>query len=267
MKFCDVCGGKLNQRGQCPACIKKENQRQIKPLLIIGGILLVAILAVLVTVLCLSIAHKEAAERKAAKVFDPEDYDHVGTCGAHLQWGYDESQKELVIAGDGAMDDPTYTEVLLKSSWGDDTLDVLTPTPIKDPAPWEEFREGIEKVVISDGVTYIADGAFTEYIFLTEVEIGDDVTEIGDGAFSSCPIPSVELGRKVETIGTNAFYGCGYMTSVTIPKSVTTIKYWAFQSCVSLKDVYYTGTQEQWNQIQIEDGNDHLLEANIHFSQ
>ena len=34
---------------------------------------------------------------------------------------------------------------------------------------------------------------------------------------------------------------------------------------VNLTDVYYAGTQEQWNEIVIESGNDMLRTATIHF--
>lgn len=36
--------------------------------------------------------------------------------------------------------------------------------------------------------------------------------------------------------------------------------------CSSLKDVYYTGTEEEWNNISIESGNDYLKNATIHYN-
>ena len=39
-----------------------------------------------------------------------------------------------------------------------------------------------------------------------------------------------------------------------------------FEDCSALTDVYYTGTQEQWNKIEIDDTNEDLLNATIHFN-
>lgn len=41
----------------------------------------------------------------------------------------------------------------------------------------------------------------------------------------------------VTTVANKAFYGCGYITSVTIPKSITSMGYLAFSSCPQLKTV------------------------------
>jgi hypothetical protein len=53
---------------------------------------------------------------------------------------------------------------------------------------------------------------------------------------------------------------------VTIPDSVECIGYYAFDCCDSLTDVYYQGTQEQWDEIYIEEGNWPLLSATIHYN-
>ena len=39
-----------------------------------------------------------------------------------------------------------------------------------------------------------------------------------------------------------------------------------FVSCDNLTDVYYPGTEEDWNNIEIQDDNDPLLNATIHYN-
>ena len=45
---------------------------------------------------------------------------------------------------------------------------------------------------------------------------------------------------------------------------MTSIDYFAFNSCSSLKDVFYIGTRAQWEAISIAEGNDYLLSATFH---
>ena len=57
----------------------------------------------------------------------------------------------------------------------------------------------------------------------------------------SITIPSNLGGCPVTEIGTRAFYGCGRLTSVTIPSSVTYIGESAFQRCSGLADIRFAG--------------------------
>lgn len=56
------------------------------------------------------------------------------------------------------------------------------------------------------------------------------------------------------------------MKSVTIPGSMTRIDIAAFNNCDSIKDVYYVGSEEKWNQIDIGFHNDGLISATIHYN-
>jgi len=120
---------------------------------------------------------------------------------------------------------------------------------------------------VPNSVTSIGNGAFFECTSLTSVTIGDSVTSIGDRAFSYCDsLTSVTIPNSVTSIGDRAFSYCDSLTSVTIGDSVTSIGDYAFKYCDSLTDVYYSGTEEMWNEITISDGNSDLLDATIHFN-
>ncbi|MBR6884277.1 MAG: leucine-rich repeat protein, partial [Prevotella sp.] len=45
------------------------------------------------------------------------------------------------------------------------------------------------------------------------------------------------------------FYGCGKLESIEIPASVTSIGEEAFGGCSTLCDIWYHGTEAQWNAI------------------
>ena len=149
---------------------------------------------------------------------------------------------------------------------------------------------GLTSVTIPDSVTSISAGAFYDCTGLTSIKIPnsvtsidsfvfygctglksitipDSVTSIGDSAFSGCTgLTSITIPNSVTSIGDHAFYGCTGLTSITIPDSVKSIGDWAFRYCTGLKTVYYAGTKEQWESIDIGIWNDHLKYANIIFN-
>ncbi len=51
-----------------------------------------------------------------------------------------------------------------------------------------------------------------------------------------------------------------------IPKSVTNIGNSVFLGSENLKNIYYSGTEEEWNKIKIGFNNEALLNAEIHFA-
>ena len=74
---------------------------------------------------------------------------------------------------------------------------------------------------------------------------------IADGAFYYCArLTSVTLPDGVESIGESAFYYCGKLKSITIPKSVMKIGDLAVGFCNGLTDIYFKGTETEWQAIQ-----------------
>ena len=126
--------------------------------------------------------------------------------------------------------------------------------------------DSLTEVTIPEGVTSIGVYAFQFCNSLTEVTIPEGVTSIGDGAFHGCrSLTEVTIPEGVTSIGETTFASCRSLTEVTIPKSVTSIEYFAFCDCGALATVYYGGTQEDWEALKknIGEENDPLLNANI----
>lgn len=132
------------------------------------------------------------------------------------------------------------------------------------------------EIVIPNGVTEIASGAFSDCKDLKLVEIHDDIRYISDKAFTNCenvtikasarvlykiPMSNVKslfissgeisnmafkdvttlervtIGDDVTSIGSRAFSGCTNLSEVTLSNSLTTIGNEAFENCIGLTSV------------------------------
>lgn len=138
--------------------------------------------------------------------------DASGTAGT-LGWSYSSDNKTLTITGVGAMPEVT------KSS------DVA----------WNSVREGVQTVVVSEGITSVGNYAFYGMNAMTEVKLPQSLKAIGNFAFAySQKLVTVEIPSGVETIGTSAFEGCGALGSVFVPSGVKSMGDRAFAFCSSM---------------------------------
>jgi hypothetical protein len=126
---------------------------------------------------------------------------------------------------------------------------------------------GLTSVKIPNSVTSIGVCAFWGCSGLTSIEIPNSVTSIGRYAFEWCSgLTSVEIPNSVTSIGNWTFENCNGLTSVTIPHSVISIDSSAFNGCNSLTDVCYSGSEEEWEKINIGSNNEPLTNATIHYN-
>ena len=149
-----------------------------------------------------------------------------------------------------------------------------------------------------DGVLYTDTGT-NQGICLIAYPVGRDalyynipgnVQTIDTSAFrGATKIKYLDIPNSVTSIGQSAFYECSSLESIALPSSITAIPGYAFAFCTSLKtivipeavskiesmafwevaenlqlQVYYRGTQEQWQQIEIASAmNDAVKNGNI----
>lgn len=177
-----------------------------------------------------------------------------GSCGENADWGYDAGSRTLTISGTGAVSD-------YESSF--DT-------------PWEEIsgEDGVQKIIVEDGITEIGDYAFSRFQGVKNVELPASLTRLGKDSFDECGMLSaitVESGNrvyssadgvlfnksqtellrypagknagkyvvpgKVKKIGNSAFRFCERLTQVVLNDNVEEIGENAFWNC-NITNVY-----------------------------
>ncbi len=183
-----------------------------------------------------------------------EDVIHSGTWG-NLDWTLNETTGELVISGEGKMNDFSYGST----------------------QAWHAYSPHIESVTIGNSVTSIGTAAFYGCSNLTNITIPDSVTNIGSSAFYDTQLSDIYtdvetwlklcssnnnyllfaygeislhildargnevtdlvIPDSITNIGDHAFYGCKNLTSVKIGNSVTRIGNDAFKNCKKLTQI------------------------------
>ena len=125
----------------------------------------------------------------------------------------------------------------------------------------------LENITLSNSVTRIDECTFDLCTNLTSITIPDSVTSIGGWAFSGCEsLSRITIPDSVTSIGDWAFFYCKSLSRITIPDSVTSIGDWAFEDCTGLTDVWYTGSEEDREEIDFSYGNDYLEDATWHYN-
>ena len=83
-------------------------------------------------------------------------------------------------------------------------------------------------------------------------------------AFAQSGLPTITL-KGVHTIKEKAFSQCTNLSSIKLGKSLQVIEAGALEGCSNLTDIYYEGTETEWNIISIADNNECFTNSTIHF--
>ena len=206
------------------------------------------------------------------------------------------SDNNYYSGNNGVLFNKKKTE-LIRYPEGESQTSYTIPNSVTSIGEWA-FRDctDLTSITIPNSVTSIGNSTFLGCTGLTSITIPNSVTSIGDWVFDGCTgltcinvasdnnyysgnngvlfnkkktelirypegesQTSYTIPNSVTSIGEWAFRDCTDLTSITIPNSVTSIEYGAFAGCAGLKDVYYTGTPEQWTKVSIGSNNDCLV--------
>lgn len=143
----------------------------------------------------------------------------------HIEHSWNASSKTLTITGYGDM--AFYSQ--------------------SNQAPWADYKNSAEKIVVSDGITSIGSYAFYGFNKVVSVEIPSSMNVIYNHAFSNCgKLASISVPRNCD-VKEYAFAQCKSLTSVTKKAKKSTASFtamaddnmeigsYAFVGCESLQ--------------------------------
>ncbi len=199
-----------------------------------------------------------------------------GKCGDNLTWAFYSDTGTLVISGTGAMYD--YDSVEEEHAPWNDFKTEIQKVIIEDGVTTIGncafvSCSSIRNVKISYTVTSIGEYAFANCDSLTNIVIPYGVKTLGEYAFANCNnLKSVTIPSSVSVVSVGAFTSCENIETIILsegvteiaayafedsralkeivwPRSLTTVGGWAFYSTSSSIDIYYGGTEEEWEYI------------------
>lgn len=156
-----------------------------------------------------------------------------------------------------------------------------------------EGCSSLKSININSNIKIIGQNAFKDCTAIKEIKVPDNVKTIGIGAFEGCTslesitlpfiggsrtentifayifgrtsqwgendIPSsvkiIIITEGIEEIPYYAFNGLSYVENIVVPSTITKIDEDVFHKCYNLKSIYFSGSEEQWNSIKIDDSN------------
>ena len=134
-----------------------------------------------------------------------------GSAGSGLRWALDNETQELVISGFGSVPG--------------------------SGAPWRDYENNIQSIVIQEGVTGINEFAFYDLTSLTSVSLPSTLTVIGNFAFNNCPnLTTVNFSEGLTQIGKCAFQKCSFLQNVKLPSTLRILGNSAFEK-TAIKEI------------------------------
>lgn len=133
--------------------------------------------------------------------------------------------------------------------------------------PWYEEGTKVTSVIMEGTITSVGSYAFNEFGKMTNIILPDTIKSIEEFAFWRCDdLPSITIPNGCTVIANSAFNWCEDLEIIMLPATITEIQWNAFAHCDHLSDVYFAGTMEQWQNINLSrTGNEELLSATVHY--
>ena len=114
-----------------------------------------------------------------------------------------------------------------------DLKEIVLPDSLLSIGDYAFSETNLENITIPESVTNIGDEVFRTCFNLKSIKLPTNVSYMGERVFYDCySLEYVSLPNGLKNLG--MFFGCISLKNVTIPDSVTTILFCAFEGCSGL---------------------------------
>lgn len=104
--------------------------------------------------------------------------------------------------------------------------------------------------VVPESVVTIGHRSISGAKNLTSITLSGNVTNVESYAFAGCfGLVEISITSPLETLEDCVFYFCSTLENITLPSTLKNIGNAIFYKCEKLKNINYSGTREQWRQI------------------
>jgi len=136
-----------------------------------------------------------------------------------------------------------------------------------DPQVYQhEVPRTLKTVYYTSAEDMLWHNAFESCWYVERIYISEGLETIGNDAFSDSCIKYISLPQSLTTIGTSAFEDCAYLEDIVLGNNITTINDNAFKYTTALKNVYFRGTEEEWNVLMENVREEYLYSATKHYN-
>jgi len=136
-----------------------------------------------------------------------------------------------------------------------DSCESLTDIELPDNLTTIEKRgfiycSSLETIKFPEGLKSIGESAFWECTSLKSADLPKGLTELGDNVFWKCEgLTTFKIPDGFTTVPSGLLNQCSNLQAIEIPNSVTKIESIALFMCPSLTDIYFTGSEDEWNNV------------------
>jgi len=128
------------------------------------------------------------------------------------------------------------------------------------------YCSSLEKVNFGNGLKTLSDGVFAHCTSLSDMTLPDSITTLGHCIFDySSALTKINIPKNL-SVSYSPFTGSS-ITEIVIPQGISFIAADTFANALSLTDVYFDGTEEEWSNVSVYGYNDPLLNATMHFAE
>ena len=150
---------------------------------------------------------------------------------------------------------PAVSAAETSGTWGDFTwsydnytLTITGEGEMEPGQPWAAFKDTIEHLVFTGGVSKIADGAFEDYDALETIDFGDSMREIGKRAFYDCEdITELRMPESFRIFGPDSFRNCELLSRIICEGGIMpSFKSGCMQGCSYISVFYPPNNPWAW---------------------